>query len=176
MRGQTKKIAICGVLSALAVSVLFLGTIIEVFDLSAAVIAAIAVYIVVNTYGLSSGFAVYAVISILSFLLLTGKFTPIAFLPIGIYPVIKKFFDYRTKQKVLRIIFKLLVFNVFFTLLVCLGKSFLFTIDDNGNISFWEKILIYPIGNCFAVVFDVFLNRIGVAYGPIMRRILLSIS
>jgi hypothetical protein len=50
MRGSTKQIALCGILAALSITVLFFGTVIEVLDLTSVAVACFLVYIVSVMY------------------------------------------------------------------------------------------------------------------------------
>ena len=68
MKG-TKKIAVCGILSALGTIILFIGGLLGVLDISAACIVSFIVLFCSAEIGLGYGFSVYVIISVLSFLI-----------------------------------------------------------------------------------------------------------
>ena len=69
MKKKSKEIALAGMLSALAVVILFLGSMIELLDLSAAALAALVVMVAVIDLGNGKAVAVYLVSAILSVLI-----------------------------------------------------------------------------------------------------------
>ena len=77
---STKKIALCGILSALGTIILFIGGLLGVLDISAACIASFIVLFCSAELGIGYGFAAYIVISVLSFLICGNNlFAPICF-------------------------------------------------------------------------------------------------
>ena len=77
---RTKKIALCGILSALGTIILFIGGLLGVLDISAACIASFIVLFCSAELGIGYGFAAYIVISVLSFLICGNNlFAPICF-------------------------------------------------------------------------------------------------
>ncbi len=172
IRGKSKKTAVCGIFAAVAITVMFFGTVIEVLDLTSVAIASLFVFFVSVAYGYGSGVMLYAVISVLSTLLFTGKLTPLAFLVLGYYPVIKYFFQFRIKSKILKWIIKLLIFNLGFTLLIFFGKTFLFTVGVDGTVPVWQIIVSYLIGDIFIILFDFAMDRVICKYSGFLSGFL----
>ncbi len=172
MRGNTKKTAICGVFAALALTALFFGTVVEVLDLTSAAVASGVVFVVSRVYGAGVGGMLYAVVLVLSFVLFTGRFSPIAFAFLGFYPIVKIISEKYFQSKVLVFVFKFLVFNLAFTAFLYVGKGFLFAFDETGKISFLEIIIAYPVGNFFVILFDRALSLFMLKYGPSIARML----
>ena len=85
-------------LSALGVVLLYIGSLVEALDLSAAVLASLACIIAVIEYGKGAPWAVYGVTSVLSLILLPVK-TPAAFYAIffGFYPILKEKIERRPR-------------------------------------------------------------------------------
>ena len=106
-------------LTALGVILMGIGTLVEVLDISTAVIASCCVVIALIEYGKGAPWMVYAAISVLSFLLLPNKFPAMIFtLFVGFYPILKEKLD--KKNKVIRWVLKELIFNVCLAIIILL--------------------------------------------------------
>ena len=66
MGKKSKEVALAGMLTALAVVILFLGSLVELLDLSAAALAALVVMVAVIELGNGKAFAVYLAAAVLS--------------------------------------------------------------------------------------------------------------
>ena len=146
-------------LSALSVVLLYLGSMIELLDLSMAVIASLACIIAVIEYGGSAPWAIYGVTSLLSLILLPNK-TPAAVYALffGFYPILKEKFEKRSK--ILCWVLKEVVFNL---CLVAMGFAtyFLSTTGDNTLLSSPLFIGILVIAAEFVfIVYDIALTRL----------------
>ena len=73
MRRNTQKIALCGVVAALSVVVLFLTGIIPVATIALPAVAGCFLIAVVAEIGVRHGFAVYAAVSLLSALIVPDR-------------------------------------------------------------------------------------------------------
>ena len=172
MRGNTKSIALCGIFSALSIAVMFLGTVIEVFDLTAVAFSTFLILLITKFYGYKWGISTYLSILLLSAIFFLGRFIFIAFVTFGIYPFIKCFFEQKLKNKKLSWFFKILLFNLTFTILLFWGFSFLFSSDINEKMLVIEIILSYPIGNLFIVLYDIVCDKIVTKYKKIIFNLL----
>lgn len=114
-----KRLTFCAMLVALGVIFLGIGALIEVLDISMAVIASICVIIPMIEYGKGTPWMVYAAISVLSLLLLPNKFPATLFaLFAGFYPILKEKLE--RKNTVIRWILKELIFNISLSIIVLL--------------------------------------------------------
>ena len=114
-----KQLTFCAMLVALGVIFLGIGALIEVLDISMAVIASICVIIPMIEYGKGTPWMVYAAISVLSLLLLPNKFPAALFaLFAGFYPILKEKLE--RKNTVIRWILKELIFNISLAIIVLL--------------------------------------------------------
>ena len=114
-----KRLTFCAMLVALGVIFLGIGALIEVLDMSMAVIASICVIIPMIEYGKGTPWMVYAAISVLSLLLLPNKFPAALFaLFAGFYPILKEKLE--RKNTVIRWILKELIFNISLAIIVLL--------------------------------------------------------
>ncbi len=172
VRGKSKKTAVCGIFAAAAITVMFFGTVVEVLDLTSVAIASLFVFIVSSAYGYGAGVMLYAVISVLSMILFTGKLAPLVFLVLGYYPIIKNLFYFKVKSRILKWIIKLLIFNIGFTLLIIFGKTFLFTVGADGNVSAWQIVVSYIVGDFFIVLFDFAMDKVLLKYSGLLSNLL----
>lgn len=93
---QTKKISIAALLSALSIVVLYIGSVFEVLDLSAAAIASIAIVFAQIELKNPYPYLIYAVVSLLALLLLPSKFSAMVYVCFGgIYPMVKELAERR---------------------------------------------------------------------------------
>ena len=114
-----KRLTFCAMLVALGVIFLGIGALIEVLDISMAVIASICVIIPMIEYGKGTPWMVYVAISVLSLLLLPNKFPAALFaLFAGFYPILKEKLE--RKNTVIRWILKELIFNISLAIIVLL--------------------------------------------------------
>lgn len=114
-----KRLTFCAMLVALGVIFLGVGALVEVLDISMAVIASVCVIIPMIEYGKGTPWMVYAAISVLSLLLLPNKFPAALFaLFAGFYPILKEKLE--RKNKVIRWVLKELIFNICLTVIVLL--------------------------------------------------------
>jgi hypothetical protein len=164
MRGNTKRVALCGIFSALALALMFLGGVVEVFDLTTAAFASFLVYIIAYVYGIKWGVSLYLVITILSFVFFSGKTVFFVFLFVGYYPLVKRFCDYKISNKKFTWIIKLVVFNIAYTFLLIVGKELFFELDTEGKFKIVELILAYPFGNLFIILYDIACTRLVFKY------------
>ena len=110
-RASIKRLTVCAMLSALGVIFLGIGALVEVLDMSMAVLASVCVIIAIIEYGKGAPWMVYATISVLSLLLLPSKF-PVALFACftGFYPILKEKLE--RKNAIVRWILKEIIFNV----------------------------------------------------------------
>ncbi|MBQ5800708.1 MAG: hypothetical protein IIW20_02385 [Clostridia bacterium] len=88
---KSKKIAISAILSALSVVVIYLGSVFEVLDLSAAAIASIAIIFAQIELKSPYPYLIYATTSTLALLLIPSKFSALLYVLMGgLYPLVKQ--------------------------------------------------------------------------------------
>jgi hypothetical protein len=159
---KTKRLALCGLLSALGLLFLYLGTFLEVLDVSAAVLASFLAVIAVIEFGRPAGWLVYAVTAVLGLLLLQGN--PFAALTYtcfaGYYPILKAVFKSRMRPFVCWTA-KILLFNLSLGLLALLAQA-LFAQDIRPA---WYLVAgVALLANLVFVVYDLALTRLITLY------------
>ena len=111
-RDKTKNLALCAMLCAIGVVILYLGALIEVLDLSLAALAPIFVIYVAIELGGYWPWLVYLVTGITAILLLPQKFGAVIYLLFtGFYPMVKKWGEGKL-PRFLALLVKLAVFHV----------------------------------------------------------------
>lgn len=163
-RGEysAKKLAVCAMLSALGVVLLYLGSLIDILDISMAAIASLLCIIAVIEYGKGAPWMIYGVTSILSLLLLPNK-TPAAFYAIffGFYPILKEKFE--KQRKLVCWVLKEAVFNVALVLLLLIS-IFLLGLTDNMLVNPITVTILVVLAEAVFVLYDIALTRLITFY------------
>lgn len=150
---ESQKIALCGMLGALSVVLLLIGSALQIGTYAAPMLAAFLLIPVLEDYGPRYALTLYATVSILAVLFVPE--TELAFfyvLVMGYYPVLRVKLD-TLKNTVLRWIIKFAVFNAATVLVYLLlfallgpavldelladGTAMLAALLAAGNLSFW---------------------------------------
>ena len=157
IRKRTKYLTVCAMLSALGVLMLSLGAVIEVLDLSVAVLASIFVVYVVIEIGGGYPWMVWGVTATLSILLVNPK-TPALFYAVcfGFYPIIKEKWEKRSRW--LCRILKLITFHVCLgTVVLILWLFFPAQLDMSGV--WWMPAALYALSLVVFIIYDFMLTR-----------------
>ena len=158
-KNDTKRLTVCAMLSALGVVLLYLGSLIEVLDISMAVIASLTCVIAVIEYGKSAPWAIYGVTALLSLILLPNK-TPAAFYALffGFYPILKEKFE--KHNRAVSWVLKEAVFNVCLVIMA-IATYFLTTAGENTLFSSPIFLAIMALGaELVFVMYDIALTRL----------------
>ena len=154
---------------ALGVIILYVGSLIEVLDISMAAIASILCIVAVIEYGRGYAFMVYGATALLAMLLLPEKFTPSLYaLLLGYYPILKELIERIGKKsifrrrlfEVLRWAIKIVYFNCAF-LAFALVTVYLLALPESAQ---WMQITMFVLGNVTFVVYDVALTGLITTY------------
>ena len=162
---NTRLLALCALLSALGVILLYLGALIEVIDLSMAVLASLAIIVLVIEQGGIYPWLIYAVTSVLSLLLVPNKSPTIVYAFFaGFYPILKEKIE-KIPSNLLRFMIKLAVFNASMVLMWFVARMFL------GELTFGVHIaLILLLLNAVFVFYDYALSVMITAYLRVWRK------
>ncbi|MBR6563653.1 MAG: hypothetical protein IKK70_06930 [Clostridia bacterium] len=154
------KTAFAGIFTALCFIFLFIGSLFQTLDLSAAALGSIVILIAYVELGTAYSLGVYLSASILSFLLLPYKSAAIVFAFFaGFYPVLKVTLN-KIKPLPLSYAVRILCFNVFLTLAI-LAATFIFHVEAEYLVF---EIILYLLCNVTFVVYDLALERVAVYY------------
>ncbi len=110
-RRESGRIALCGVMGAMAIVIMLMGSIIPVATFCAPLISSILMMTVAMEYGLRTALLLYVAVSLLALILLPDREMAMIFLfLLGYYPMLKVYLE-RIRPAVLRLLAKLAVFN-----------------------------------------------------------------
>lgn len=162
---KSKAVATSGVLAALAVVILLLGSLIELLDLSAAAMASLVIMVAVIDLGIGYAAGVYAVAAVLSVLLFPKTATIVFAAFVGYYPIVKVYLD-RIKPRLLQYTVKLVLFNAFLFGILWLVEQLLGAGNDWSALG----IPLYVLGNLTFLVFDLAIARLSLFYIHKIKR------
>ena len=160
-------------MAALGVVILYVGSLIEVLDISMAAIASLLCVLAVIEYGRGYAWLVFAATAILSMLVLPEKFTPslYAFM-IGYYPMVKELIERIGKKQIFRgarvmqWAIKMLFFNCAL-LVFAMIAIYLLALPREAE---WMKITMFILANAAFVLYDIALTRLIGKYVFCLRR------
>ena len=164
---NTKKIAFSGISAGMCVAVIFIGSMLDLIDMSTAALAGIIVFISIYKTDLKYSLGTYVTSSVLSFVLVSQKSASILFaLIFGLYPFIW-YFSIKIKKMVISYLIKLLLFNSLAFLSIFLLKELIAGYIDEPVI-IW--ILLILIANAAFLLYDylfsiLWFNMTGCFYG-----------
>ncbi len=174
MHRQTSRIALCGVVAALSVVILFMTGIVPVATVALPAVAGCFLIAVVAETSVRWGVMVYAVVSILSLFLVPDREAALLYVVFfGYYPALYGALG-RVQNRVLRWVLKFLVFNVAIVLESLLA-IFLLNIPMEEMLPFgWISIpILWILFNAVFVLYDLSMNGLIVMY---IRRLHPAIS
>ena len=156
----TRALVVSAALAALGVIALTLGSLIQVLDLTMAVIASLFVVLAVIELGGKYPWLVYAVTAILSILLIPTKTAALTYLCFaGYYPIIKAKLEGVHLHRVLCLVIKLLIFNGALAVITLVTvKVMMIPIPDPRY--YWILSLLSVV----FVLYDLALTRLITAY------------
>ena len=108
---STKRLTVCAMFAALSVVMLYLGSLVELFDISMAVIASLLCVVAVIEYGKGAPWMIYGATAILSLILIPNKTPAVLYaMFFGFYPILKEKFE--KLPRVISWVLKEITFNV----------------------------------------------------------------
>ncbi len=170
-RSKTAKLALCGVLAALAVALMFLGGTVPFASIACPVLASVVLLPVYAELGYKWGLLWYGAVSVLSLLVAPDKEAAILFVVLGYYPMLHKLFGH-LRLKALKWLGKLLYLNAA-TVGAYLLMFYVFSIEsvvqDFRGIGTALLVLMLLLANASFVVYDLVLDRLEVFYHVRLR-------
>ena len=160
---RAASVALAGVLTALAVVFLLVGSLFELLDLSMAAVASLAIMVALIELDWKWALGVYAAASAISLLILPNAAGVVFAGFLGYYPVLIVLLD-RIRNRILQYGVKILLFGLF------LGVTYLLLWLLAGPENEWISMAkwLIPISVLTFLVFDFCLSRLAVFY---VRRI-----
>ncbi len=158
------------ILSALGVLILFLGSVVDVLDLTAAMLASILSAVVLIEAGRHWPWLMYAVTAAIALLLLPNKLPAVIFAMTGYYPIVKQRLE-RMKSFIPWAL-KLVLFNALFTVFLLLCSTFFPSVDLLLIPSLSRELnalIAYALGNGVFVLYDIALSKLITYYIFVLR-------
>lgn len=171
-----KKIAFCGVLGALATTLLLLGSVIPLALYISPALAMIAVMMAGEEYGAKTGLLLYLGVSLLALLLAADKEIALFFAFVGYYPVARVKIN-RIKSKALAWALKLLLVNAAVTAMYLFAALLLrlpALTQEMQSLTQALVLVYFLMGNLCLILYDIVLGRFTVLYRIKWRRYLLG--
>ena len=156
---NTKQLTVCAMLVALGEVLLGIGSIMEIADISMAVLASLLCVIAVIEYGGSAPWLVFAATATLAFLLPNKGIALIYAAFFGYYPILKEKIERLSRVK--RWVLKELVFHVALVALIAaflLAKSLFFPLV--GDLTPTFLLLLVLLAEIVFVLYDIALTRL----------------
>ena len=162
---RTRKLAVSAMLSALGVVILYLGSVINVLDLTMVAIASLFVFFAVIELGTPFQYLIYAVTALLSMFLLPDKFAALTYLLFGgIYPVFKAMIE--RLHYLISWILKFSFFNTVLSVIVAVSV-YIMHIEDS-EVGF--TVGLYVLGNVTFLLYDIATTQLITLYLVKLRQ------
>lgn len=173
---QNKKLIVSSMVAALALFLMIIAGLIPIGTYAVPVVASLLYIVLVKETGYGWALMAYAVTSIMSLILCADKETAINFiLFFGYYPILKMLLE-KIKPLVLRIIIKLIIFNVAMIAIFCIA-TFVLMIPASAYTVFGLYIpwIILAVGNVVFIIYDYALTGLTVQYDKYWSKIVKKI-
>ena len=168
---RTTVLALCGVLAALAVALLFLGGTLPFATIACPVLASLVLIPVYAENGAKWGFLWYVTTALLGVLLTPDKETAVLFVFFGYYPMLKRFLE-RLPGRTLTWIAKLVYINA----AVCAAYGLMIWVfqmeavaAEFAEAQTWMLIALLLLANLTFVLYDLLIVRLEVYYHARLR-------
>ena len=149
---SVKKTALSALLAALSVTVMYAGSMFGKIDIATAVISSVCVMICLGETGYLRAVGVYAVTTVLSFILVPAKTAVIMFAVLfGMYPVVKTFSESRL-SKAWAYILKYIYLNISVIVLTIIASAF------SAKIPWYAVCAVFVLSNLLLPVYDAALK------------------
>ena len=168
---KTKKLALCAILSALGAVILFIGSVIDVLDLSSAMFASMLILFVVVEIGGAWTWLTYSVTALTGILLLPNKLPAVIYILVGYYPIVKEKLE--RLPRLISWIAKLFGFNLSLIAVFGILKLFFSSVSIElfpGMNAIYTYIIYFSVGNLIFVLYDVLLTRLVSFYILKLRK------
>lgn len=106
-RRQSRRMALCGILAALALVFLCLGSIVPFATFCCPILAMVCMVPVVEEYGAKTALVFYAAVMLLALLMAPDKEVTLLYAFLGYYPALRPWLERRIRQPLLRLLLKL---------------------------------------------------------------------
>ncbi len=166
---KSRKIALCGVLSALAVVILLLGGAIGIGTFAAPVLAMAVLLPVLEEYGPRAAATAFCAVSLLALLLVPDRELALVYIGFGWYPILRPHVA-RIPSRLLRLAVRLAVCNGVIAALYGLLLRLLGLTADLMEASRLLNAALLVMGNLVFLLLDLVLARLTNLWRRKLRR------
>jgi len=168
MKKKSRYIAVCSLLAAISLAVLYIASIAPTGRLGIVALASLFGISAVIETNLKGCLAVYIVTAVLGFLVLPDKSALLLYvLFFGYYPILKSLAE-RQKKRVFEWVIKIIAANAALTLILLLFSKIIYDFIGLN----WGRIIIYLVFNICFVLFDIGVSKaIGFYLARISKKI-----
>ena len=166
-RLRIKRLCVCALLCSLGVVILYLGALLDIFELCVVALAAMLTVPVVIEYKGTYPWGIYLCTSLLAILLLPSKMVGVTYLLFAFYPILKAYFERMPRP--LSFCLKQITF-VSIEAAVIVASYWILGIE---KMPLWYDVLLITLGFATLNLFDIALTRLITLY---MRRYRARIS
>lgn len=163
---KTARIALCGVLAALAVALMFLGGTVAFAAIACPVMASLVLIPVYTECGWKWGLVWYAAVAALALLLAPDKESAILFVAFGYYPMLRKLIGHLHSR-----VFKWVVKLVYVNAVICAAYGLMIFVFRMEAVSAefaayggWMLAALAALANLTFVVYDLLIVRLEIFY------------
>ena len=169
-KNAAMKVAYPAILSALALVLLYLGSVAPTGNWGIVAAAGLLPAAAVISVGLKAGFLCWAVVAILAFLLIPDKFCVLLFGALfGLYPMVKSLIE-RLRKAPLEYALKLLFFNAAFTVVyLTMSAAVAASLPQVLGNSVW---LLYLAANVVFLMYDYGFSKLIALYIARIQRVI----
>ena len=159
------KISMGGIVAALSLVLMFLTSVIPFGTYAFPTFAGILLVLIVLNLGYCYAVAVYIIVAVLSFLLVTDKEAALLFaIFLGYYPIVKGLIE-RIHSKILQYAVKILLFNICMIGAFFIGTALLSIPKESFEIfGVYLPWLFLVIGNFAFIIYDLCVTRLVTIY------------
>lgn len=173
MREKTYRTALGGILSALAVTFLFLGSVFPFAEIAGPALASVCVLITALEFSSKGAFAVYAAVSVISLIAVPDKESVLLFIFFfGWFPMLKIALDPRMKP-IPAAVLKLAVFNISIFLMYWIILKVFVMESVSAEFAGYSNAMyaaIIVLANITMLIMDYAFSKIAFLYTRVWRK------
>ncbi len=167
---KTRRTALCGILSAVSVAIIYIAVITDLFSYTGLCVAAVIVLFVKVEYGMGAAVSVYGVVSVLSLLILPDKSAAVLYAAIaGLYPLFKSYFD-MIRPAALRWLSKLAAANGIAAAIYFVGRALFFPDAESPLLVAATFVLFSAVFVICDLLFDKLTLIYTLKYRSVLKR------
>ena len=156
-KGTAARVSYPAVLGAVSLILVYIASVVPTGNWGLVAVAGVLPAAAVISVGLGAGVLCWAGVSLLSFLLLPGKFCALLYTALfGLYPLVKSLIE-RLRKRGMEYLLKLVFFNVSFTLIFLIMRT---AVLDSLPAALGAVWVLYLVANVVFLIYDFGFSRL----------------